>query len=374
MSADKVDAEAGIEDGAAAICDLPQASVALEPEIELASEDPEALMSLFESRGWGDGLPLVAPTAERVEAMLAAGSHGDVAADEIIATLPPRFGQATRRLLAVNAVLAGCPVGVLPVITAAVRALTAPEMNLRGVAATTHPVAPLLIVHGRAVGELGFNAGLGTFGPGCRANATVGRAIRLILVHVAGAAAGRGDASTQGQPSKYSYCIAENVEESPWEPYPARCGLAAESAVTVACGENPHNFHDMEADGPELILEKAASVMLTLGSNNAPVSAAEFFVVLGPEHAATIAGAGWSVEDVQRFLFETARQEASIFRRHFAVTQYADWIRQLGDEEQMPITDAPENIRVLVAGGAGKHSCVIPSWGMTKSVTVPITD
>lgn len=370
MRTGDVDSDACVED----VCEMPQASAPLVPDLELASEDPEALLALFESRGWGDGLPLVAPTEERVEAMLAAGADGTAAADEIIATLPPRFGQATRRLLAVNAVLAGCPVGVLPVITAAVRALTAPEINLRGVVATTHPVAPLLIVHGKAVHDLGFNAGQGTFGPGCRANATVGRAIRLILVHVAGAAAGRGDASTQGQPSKYSYCIAENAEQSPWDPYPVRCGVQAESAVTVACGENPHNFHDMEADGPELILEKAASVMLTLGSNNAPVSSAEFFVVLGPEHAATIAGAGWSTADVQTFLFETARAKASLFQRHFAVTQYADWIRELADDDRMPITDDPQNIRVLVAGGPGKHSCIIPSWGMTKSVTVPITD
>lgn len=352
------------------ICALPQVTANAEPELELKSEDPEELLALFDAKGWGDGLPLVAPTEERVEAMLAAG--GGSPADEIIATLPPRFGQATRRLLAVNAVLAGCPNGVLPVITSAVRALTRPEVNLRGVIATTHPVAPLLIVHGAAVDELGFNAGQGTFGPGCRANASVGRAIRLILLHIAGSATGSGDASTQGQPSKYSYCIAENAEQSPWEPYPEHCGVTANSAVTIACGENPHNFHDMETDRPEPILEKAASVMMTLGSNNGPVSSAEFFVVFGPEHAATIADAGWSREDIQNFLFETARAKASLFRRHFEVTQYADWIKQLKDDDMMPVTDHPQNIRILVAGGPGKHSCVIPSWGMTKSVTAPI--
>ena len=357
------------------ICALPQVSAGLEPELELSSEEPEELLALFAANGWGDGLPLVAPTQERVDAMLTAGAGPTAApADEIIATLPPRFGQVTRRLLAVNAVLAGCPNGVLPVITSAIRALTRPEINLRGVIATTHPVAPLLIVHGKAVEDLGFNAGQGTFGPGCRANASVGRAIRLILLHVAGSATGTGDASTQGQPSKYSYCIAENAGETPWQPYPARCGVNADSAVTIACGENPHNFHDMESDQPELILEKAASVMMTLGSNNAPVSAAEFFVVFGPEHAATIAAAGWSCNDIQTFLFETARARASVFRRHFQVTQYADWLKELHDDDLMPITEEPDNIRILVAGGPGKHSCVIPSWGMTKSVTLPITD
>jgi hypothetical protein len=340
-------------------------------DLELASDSPEAILERFEQRGWGDGLPLVPPTAARVEEMLKAGG-ADEDPDEIIATLPPRRGRATRRLLAVNAVLAGCAPGLLPVLVTAVRALARPEMNLQGVNATTHPVAPLVIVHGEAVDTLGFNAGLGTFGPGRRANATLGRAVRLVLLHIAGATPGTGDASTQGQPSKYAYCIAENAAASPWESYPRSRGVDAPSAVTVHCGENPHNFHDMESDTPGPILDKGASVMATLGSNNAPVSSAEFFVVLGPEHAATIAGAGWARRDVQSYLFERARLPAGAFRRAFDVTQYRPWLAALGDDDPMPITDHPDNLRVLVAGGAGKHSCVIPSWGMTHSVTLPL--
>lgn len=359
------------------VCDLPGAPAAPEatapitPEIALADESPEALMELFAARGWGDGLPLVPPTADRVAAMLAAGCAGEDP-DVVVATLPPRLGQATRRSLAVNAVLAGCPPGLLPVLVSVVRALARPEMNLRGVNATTHPVAPLTIVHGAAVEALGFNAGLGTFGPGHRANATLGRAVRLALLHIAGAHPGSGDAATQGQPSKYGYCIAENQAECPWESYPRSQGVVAESAVTVHCGENPHNFHDMENDAPGAILDKAASVMATLGSNNAPVSSAEFFIVLGPEHAATIAASGWTRRDVQSYLFERARRPAGEFRRAFDVTQYRPWIHALDDDDAMPITDHPDQIRVLVAGGPGKHSCVIPSWGMTKSVTLPI--
>jgi hypothetical protein len=341
------------------------------PDLELSDASPEALAELFERRGWGDGLPLVAPTAERVEAMLKDGCGG-VDPDEIVATLPPRGGQATRRLLAVNAVLAGCAPGLLPVLVTVVRALARPELNLRGVNATTHPAAPLVIVHGAAVEALGFNAGLGTFGPGCRANATLGRAVRLTLLHVAGARPGGGDVSSQGQPSKYAYCIAENAGASPWESYPRSCGVDAASAVTIHCGENPHNFHDMESDAPAPILDKGASVMATLGSNNAPVSSAEFFVVLGPEHAATLAGAGWTRRDVQTYLYEKARLPAGVFRRAFGVTQYRPWLAALRDEDPMPITDHPDNVRVLVAGGPGKHSCVIPSWGMTRSVTIAL--
>ncbi len=114
--------------------------------LEVADASPDALVELFEERGWGDGLPLVAPTVDRVDAMLAACGGADP--DEVLAVLPPRFGECTRRLVAVNAVLAGCPPAVMPVLVTAVRALGRPELNLRGVNATTHPVAPLLIVHG----------------------------------------------------------------------------------------------------------------------------------------------------------------------------------------------------------------------------------
>src|SRR6476469_5340603 len=154
------------------------ASVTAPELLELAADDPEALLALYEGNGWGDGLPLIAPTRERVDAMLAA--LGDVDPDEVLATLPPRFGEATRRIVAVNAVLAGCRPEYLPVLVSAVRALGRPELNLRGVNATTHCVAPLLIVHGNVVDDAGFNAGIGTFGPGTRANATTGRALRLI--------------------------------------------------------------------------------------------------------------------------------------------------------------------------------------------------
>ena len=174
----------------------------------------------------------------------------------------------------------------------AVRALGHQQGNLRGGNATTHPVAPLSIVHGEVVDALGFNAGLGAFGPGTRANATVGRAVRLVLLHVAGARPGPGDASTQGQPSKYTYCVAENSAESPWESYHRSVGVEAPSAVTVHCGENPHNFHDMESDRIERILDKAASAMATFGVNNACISGGEWFIGLCPEHAAVADGDG----------------------------------------------------------------------------------
>ncbi len=363
------------------VCDLPGApppgpvTAPVSPDVDLPDDRPEAWLDFAESRGWGDGLPLIPPTEERVEAALEALPPG-LDPDEVIAHLPPRGGLVTRRVLAINAVMAGCRPNTLPVLTTAVRALSRPEVNLRGVNATTHPVAPLIIVHGAAVEELGFNAGLGAFGPGSRANASVGRAMRLVLQNVAGARPGAGDASTQGQPSKYGYCVAENIPESPWESYPSSLGMALDvetrSAVTVTCGENPHNVQDHECSTPAHTLEQVASVMTTLGSNNAPVSSAEWFVFLGPEHAATLADDGWSRRDVQIFLFEKARLPAARFRRAFEITQYANWEHALADDEQKPIMRDPDLIRVLVTGGAGKHSCVVPSWGMTASATLPL--
>ena len=335
-------------------------------------DDPLALQDHYQSRGWGDGLPLIPPTVERVAAML--GAAGSVDPDEVVAVLAPRSGEATHRIIAVNAVLAGCRPEHLPVITAAVRALAHPDINLRGVNATTHPVAPLLIVHGDVARRGGYNGDLGAFGPGNQANATTGRAVRLILLHVAGAVPGPGDASTQGGPAKYTYCVAENLQASPWEGYAASVGVAAPSAVTIHCGEAPHNVHDMESAEPARILDKVASAMMSLGQNNAPISQGEYFVGLCPEHAAACAADGWTRADVSSYLHNRARMRVGDLRASFDLLAWSPWQQRLRDDDLTPMTERAKNIKVFVVGGAGKHSCVIPSWGMTKSVTIPVQD
>lgn len=334
--------------------------------------DREDVTDVYARHGWGDGLPLVAPTPERVEAMLAAVPNLDPG--ETLAVLPPRNGAATVRTVAVNAVLAGCEPRQFAVLVAATRALGDPALNLRGVNATTHPVAPLLLVHGLAATEGGFASGTGALGPGNRANATTGRALRLLLLHVAGATPGPGDASTQGGPAKYSYCAAENVAESPWGGYAASRGVMTTSAVTLHCGEAPHNVHDMENATPGRILDKVASAMTSLAQNNACISQGEYFVLLCPEHAATIAEAGWSRDDVSRYLFHRARVPMRTLREHFDSVAWEPWMHALTDDDLAPMTGAAEHIRVVVVGGPGKHSSVVPSWGMTASVTVPVPD
>jgi hypothetical protein len=338
--------------------------------LDVGDGSPEALYALFDERGWGDGLPLVPPTSERVEAML---DHAEGDHDEVLGTLLPRSGLVTRRLVAINAVLAGCPPEVFPVVLSAIRALAQPEVNLRGVNATTHLVAPMTVVHGEVVKRCRFNAGVGALGPGNRANATTGRAIRLALLHIAGARPGSGDAATHGSPAKYTYCFAENLDESPWESYPLSRGVDAPSSVTVHCGEAPHNVHDDEAAGdPDLILDKVASAMTSLGMNNAPISQGEFFVVLGPEHAQSLASRGLTRRDVSSYLYEHARMPAATFRRHFQELAWDWWMKIAADSDLLPMTGHPDNIQVLVAGGPGKHTLLVPSWGMTRSVTVPV--
>jgi hypothetical protein len=339
-------------------------------QTELSGDSPEAMYALLEERGLGDGLPVVAPTQARVDAMLEYAT-GDP--DEVLFTLQPRSGALTRRVAAINAVMAGCPPVTFPVVLTALRALSQPEVNLRGVNATTHLVAPLILVHGDVVEEAGFTGGVGCFGPGNRANATVGRAVRLTMLHVAGAKPGFGDAATHGQPAKYTFCAAENLAESPWGSYARSRGVSARSAVTVHCGEGPHNVHDAEAAGePQLILDKIASAMTSLGMNNAPISQGEFFIILGPEHAASCAQRAMSRDDVSSYLFDRARMPASTFRHHFEELAWTQWMKTVPDDHMLPMTGEPGNIKVVVAGGPGKHSLVIPSWGMTRSVTLPV--
>src|SRR5215510_10886474 len=202
----------------------------------------EAVNDWFCREKLSDGLPIVPPTAERVERMLD-GIKRDP--QEVIGSIPPKWAPATVEKLAINAVMAGCLPEYLPVIIVAVEAVLEDKFNLYGIQSTTHPCAPLLILNGPIARELGVNARYNAFGQGWRPNATIGRAIRLILLNVGGGVPGVLDRATQGQPSKYSYCIAENEAENPWEPLHVERGYAIdESTVTVSGAEGPHNIND----------------------------------------------------------------------------------------------------------------------------------
>ena len=337
--------------------------------------DPAGLFAAVEERGWGDGLPVVPATVERVQACLDTVT-GDP--DEVLGVMPVAGGQVTPAKVAANAVLAGCPPAAFPVVLTAIRAMLRPEFNLTGLQATTHPVAPLVVVHGPIARELGMNWSSGAFGPGNVANATIGRAVRLCLMNLGHARAGGGDRATQGQPSKYSYCVAENANDSPWEPYHVTQGFSAEdSAVTVYGAENPHNVNDHVSDDAKGTLGTVALTMANAGCNNVHYTMGEFFVALGPEHAASISASGFTREDVQLWLYDHARLPLRDLRHRtmWEGRQWPAWMNAEANEEpdrRMPVVRAPHALRLLVVGGPGKHSCVIPGFGETHSLTEPL--
>ncbi|HYB41320.1 MAG TPA: hypothetical protein VEL75_06085 [Candidatus Methylomirabilis sp.] len=339
------------------------------PETTVLDEDD--VYAEFVRREWCDGLPIVAPTRERVDAMLAgAGLDGSVS----LGAMPPLWRDSTVEKLAVNAVMAGCEPGVFPIVVAAVRAMLDHEFNLYGVQATTHPVAPLLIVSGPIARATGLHAGAGLFGPGFRANATLGRAIRLILMNVGGGWPGRDDMATQGSPAKFSYAIAERADASPWEPLHVGLGFPADqSVVTVYGGEAPHNVNDHVDTTAAGILNNVADVATTLGSNVGwYFSQSQLLVVLGPEHAATIAADGFSKADVRRFVFEHARLPLARLKLSgmWGMHDWPVWMQKATDDSVMlPRVPSADDVFVIVAGGSGKHSAVVPNCTFSRAVS-----
>ena len=345
------------------------------PTIALPDDDVAAVSREFADRGWSDGLPVIPPTEARVAAMLAGTPRDPL---EVIGILPPRRGEATVHAIAVNAVMAGCVPEHMPVLIAAVRAVAHPEFNLSGLNATTHPVSQFLLVSGPVAGELGIHSGSGCFGPGFPANATLGRALRLIQLTVAGAWPGRGDRSTQGTPAKLAFCAAENLEESPWAPFHTTRGFAPEeNAVTVFGCEGPHNIQDHGSNTALGIMLTIVGAMAQAGSNNI-LSRGSPVLAFGPEHAATVAAEGWSREDVQKYVFENARYPlAELSDELFEVIQEHTAqgvpVPLFERDALAPIADTPESIHVIVAGGPGKHSAWLPTFGnMTRPVTMPL--
>lgn len=329
--------------------------------------DADDLDDAFEARGWSDGLPIVAPTPARVNAMLA---YCDRPRDAELGTMPPRQGIVTPEILAVNAVMAGCRPAYFPVVLAAVEAMLDPAFNLFAVQATTHPCAPCVIVNGPIARELGINARYGAFGPGVRANATIGRAVRLILLNVGGATPGILDRSTQGQPAKYAYCVAENEAESPWPPLHVERGYAPTvSSVTVTAAEGPHNLNDHVSQHADGILATLAGAMNDMGSNNAYLYG-QPTIAFGPEHAAILADDGYDKDAIREFVFAHVRLPREQWLRGGMAGMFPD---AFPDAPRMPIIRTPADLLIIVVGGFGRHSCWLPTFGeTTRAVTRPL--
>ncbi len=317
-------------------------------------DDWSAVVDSFMERGWTDGLPIVPPTPDLVAASLAAS--GRRAAD-ILGTEPTKGRVITAEKAAANAVMAGCKPEHFRVVAAAVEAMCEPEFNLHAVSASTQGSAVLAVVNGPIAAELGVNSGVSAFGPGHRANAAIGRALRLVIINATGSQSGEIDKATLGHPGKYTWCVAEAESVSPWGPLHADRGLSAEDdAVTVFPALSPIQVDNHAFQKPEEIL---VSFRDALFAGGAGWNQGEVVVVLCPEHVGNLERAGWSKEQVKEFLYETASRPLSEWRAAG---------RFIGDSVGAPdkilhAARSADGITVMVAGGlAGAFSCVVPLW------------
>ena len=329
--------------------------------IELPTE-ADAEEWCYES-GYADPLPVVPPTVERVERMLA---ESGLASDEVVAHVPPNFGAASAEKIAANAVMAGCRREYMRVLVPAIRALCDERLDIHGVQGTTHFAAPLAIVNGPVRLELEFACGSNVFSNAARANSTIGRALQLILRNLGGAAPGRIDMSTMGNPGRFSFVIGENEEVSPWGPLSEDFGIeAGRNAVTFFCAEPPRPVSEHKAREPRVLLRAICPVLANLWSYRV-CKRSEAVVVIGPEHAATLGRGGFTKRNVVEFLFENTGVPLSEYDGDGGEgTHEADFydecvIRGVRCYRKFR---RPESIRVMVAGGpAGKFSAVLGSW------------
>ncbi len=346
---------------------------------ELA-EDMDAIEYYFE-QGVTDGLPVVPPTEARMERMLQGTSRS---ADDVVALVPPNFGAATVEKIAVNAVMAGCKPEYLPVIIAAVEAMCDDRVSLHGVQGTTHTSTPLFIVNGPIRQQLDINSAAGVFGSGWRANATIGRALRLMMVNLGGARPGEIDKSCMGHPGKFSFCIGEYEEMNPWEPLHVEQGYAPDqSTVSVYCCDAPQCLTNNSGRTAASILKTIGAAMVT-GWNDKNMLAASYMLVMSPEHARTIADNGLSKQDVKRFLFEDVRRPLGDLlataddAEGFNPARLPGWLDASNPATMVPKVASPDAIILVVAGGtAGRFTLQMCGWGGgsgTQLVTVPIED
>ena len=245
------------------------------------ADDLLAFNDECERRRWSDGLPLIPPTAERVELMLSAAGRPP---SEAVAQVAPGFGIATVERIAINAVMAGCRPQYLPLLIAAVEAVADTRFNLQGIQATTGSATPWLVVNGPIARELGFNAATNCLGQGCRANATLGRALRLVLQNIGGAFPGEMDRATHGQPGKYTFCCAENEAESPWAPLHVERGYAAHESTITAIGAASTLDLNTHASTAGDLLRVMADAMTFPACNDYHFAGAPWLII-SPEHA-----------------------------------------------------------------------------------------
>jgi hypothetical protein len=330
-------------------------------------DDLLAAQELYHANGWTDGLPIVPPTEDAVHACL---EWAMTPPDQLLGIEPVRAVPITAEKLAINAVMAGCLPMHFPAVLTAFTAMLQPEFLLHGATSSTGGCAVLIILNGPIRRELGATGSFNALGNSDRATAVIGRAIRLALINILEVRPGGIDRSTLGHPGKFSYCIAEDEESTPWMPLHAQRGLPPEvSAVTVMAGGAPRQIMNEWTTQPEELLETFAAEMRA-NMRQYSIWSGNYALIIPPQLRDHLQAAGWSKADIADFIHARAR----VHRREWAEVGKGAVVRDRGDTEHAAL-GSPDQLLVVAAGGpAGGFGAVIPPWlgDKSRAVTLPI--
>jgi len=330
-------------------------------------DDILAAQEFYHSRQWTDGLPVVPPTADAVQACL---DWAMMPADHLVGIEPVRNRAITAEKLAINSIMAGCLPMHFPVVIAAFTAMLQEPFLVHGATASTGGCAVLVVINGPVREEVGMSSSFNVLGSSDRATTVIGRAIRLILCNLLDVRPGQIDRSTLGHPGKLSYCIAEDEDNSPWNSLAEDRGVPREaSAVTVMAAGAPRQLMNEWTTKPEEILDTfCAEIKANL--RHYSIYPGNYAIVIPPQLRTHFDEAGWGRKEIQQYVFENAR----IRRREWADVGKGAVVGRRGDQEYPALPD-PEHLLIIAAGGpAGGFGAVIPPWlgHKSKAVTVAI--
>lgn len=340
----------------------------------LETENEFLAVERLHEMGATDGLPVIVPTRDRVDAMV---ERVGLDPDLLLGEMGPKQGAATVEKAAISAVMAGCLPDHFPIVVAAIRAVCRDEFDLTEVVQTTHGLAPLILVNGPARQECGdIRSGFGILGPGDRAAASIGRALSLAIINIAGRRAGVTDLAIFSSPANFTCCLAEAEGQSPFPAYHVAAGFEeTDSVVTIIGVEAPHSIlleptGDHVADSERLIRIIAGEAANPGGTNVYMGGQGGCVVVLNPEHATLLARAGYDRDSIARSICKHAimpRASAELFYGNL----YMD---EPGDDDQLPAFRHPDQISLIVAGGPGSYSAVLPGWSYAPHRCAPVSE
>ncbi len=341
-------------------------------KIPIYQDEFAEINELFYKRGWTDGLPVVPPIRERVEKML---KGADLSPEFVISKVDPMGGQATVEKIAVNAVMAGCRPEYMPILIAAVEAIMDSGFNLRGMATTTNPDIPMIIVSGPIMKQLDINSGTNALGRGWQANATIGRALHLIIQNIGGSWPGVTDMSCLGQPGEFAMMLGENEEANPWGPLHMELGHPkAANVVTVIGAEGTHNILGI-GQGSEGYLKLVADNLAGMDRSHRSL----VLLIIAQDTAAMLDREGWTKEKIRQFISQNALMPFFKYKERFIDTGMArliggvpSWVFDTADPNKMIPVPFIDQLLILVSGGPGEKSLLIPGWAGSKAISKEI--